>query len=499
VTVAAAHDPVIVIGAGLGGLSAACHLAGDGHEVLVLEAAATPGGRAASASIDGYRFDTGPTVLTMPHLIERCFEAVGADMADHLTLRPVDPMYRACYADGTELRVRHGRDAMTEEIRRVCGPTEAEAFGRFCTWLTDLYDLEMPSFIERDFDSPLDLARPLRPALDLVRLGAFRKLARSVARYFDDDRLQRIFSFQAMYAGLAPYEALSIYAVITYMDTVNGVFVPDGGMHALPTALAGAAEKAGVTFRYDARVEQILLRDGGTGPVQGVRLEGGEVLRASTVVANPDLPVAYRTLLPGIAAPRRARRGTYSPSAAVWHVGVRGALPPGTEHHNIHFGREWNGAFQALLRDGTRMPDPSLLISVPSLAEPSMAPPDRHALYVLEPVPNLDGTIDWTTERPRLRADLEAALDRLGYPTDIDVELLVDPLDWQRQGLERGTPFALAHTFLQTGPFRPGNLERRAPGLVFTGSGTVPGVGVPMVLVSGELAAARVSAMRAVR
>jgi phytoene desaturase len=404
-------------------------------------------------------------------------------------------MYRAVYADGSELRVRHGREAMTEEIRRVCGPWEADAFGRFCTWLERLYRLEMPSFIERDFDSPLDLAWPLRPALELVRIGGFRKLANVVAQHFDDHRLQKIFSFQAMYAGLAPYEALAIYAVITYMDTVNGVFVPEGGMHALPVALATAAERAGATFRYDAPVERILLEHGTTGAVRGVRLVGGEVIEAGAVVANPDLPVAYRTLLPGLAPPRRVRTGSYSPSALVWHVGVKGSLPEGVEHHNIHFGDDWDGAFRAILHEGRRMPDPSLLVSVPSLHEPTMAPPDRHCLYVLEPVPNLDGRIDWTRERSRARDDLAGHLARLGYPTEIEVETLVDPLGWEGQGMERGTPFALSHRFLQTGPFRPGNLDRRAPGLVFTGSGTVPGVGVPMVLVSGMLAAQRVAAL----
>ncbi len=291
-----------------------------------------------------------------------------------LTLRPVDPMYRACYADGTELRVRHGRAAMTEEIRLVCGDRDAEAFGRFCDWLTTLYDLEMPTFIERSFDSPVDLAAPLRPALDLIRLGGFRRLAKVVGRYFEDERLRRIFTFQSMYAGLAPYEALAIYAVITYMDTVNGVFVPEGGMHALPVALATAAEKAGAVFRYGTRVDRILLAHGTSGQVTGVRLADGEVVQADAVIANPDLPVAYRTLLPGTPMPRAARRGDYSPSAIVWHVGVRGELPTGTEHHNIHFGRDWDGAFRAILRDGVRMPDPSLLVSVPSLHEPTMAP-----------------------------------------------------------------------------------------------------------------------------
>lgn len=485
-------DPVVVVGAGLGGLAAACHLAGEGRDVTVVEAAGHPGGRAGTLELDGFRFDTGPTVLTMPHLVERCFEAAGVDMAGLLELRPVDPMYRACFADGSELRVRHGREAMAEEVRAVCGPAEAAGFHRLCDWLTALYDAEMPHFVERNYDSPADLVRRPGAVLELVRLGAFGRLSRAVARYVHDDRLRRVFSFQAMYAGLAPYEALAVYAVITYMDTVNGVFVPVGGMHALPTALAAAAERAGARLRYGAPVERVLLERGTSGPVRGVRLAGGEVVAASAVVCNADLPVAYRTLLPGLDPPRVARRGHYSPSAVVWHAGVRGGLRPGTEHHNIHFGRAWDGAFRALLEDGVRMPDPSLLVTVPTLGEASMAPPGHHVLYVLEPVPNLDGRLDWTRERARARDDLAAAAARLGYPDDVVVERVVDPLDWEAAGMERGTPFALSHRFFQTGPFRPANVDRRAPGLVFVGSGTVPGVGVPMVLVSGMLAAERV-------
>ena len=486
---------VVVVGAGLGGLAAACALAGRGHDVTVIEAASTPGGRAGTASLGGYRFDTGPTVLTMPDIVDRCFAAAGVDGSTLLSLRRVDPMYRACFADGTELRVRHGRDAMTAEIERVCGGREAQAFGRFCTWLERLYDLEMPGFIDRSYDSPLELLRPIGPALQLVRLGGFRRLASTVARFFDDERLQRIFSFQSMYAGLAPFDALAIYAVITYMDTVNGVYVPEGGMHALPVALAAAAELAGAKVRYETAAERVLLGNGTSGPVRGVRLAGGEVVAADAVVLNPDLPTAYRSLLPGLRPPRTVDRGRYSPSALVWTFGARGELPAGAAHHNIHFGHEWKESFRALLRDGVRMPDPSILVSVPSLHEPSMAPQGGHSMYVLEPVPNLDGRVDWTTERSRAHDELAARVAAAGYPTDVEVEEVVDPLDWERRGMARGTPFALSHRFFQTGPFRPSNLERRAPGVVFTGSGTVPGVGVPMVLVSGLLAADRVEAM----
>ena len=483
---------VVVVGAGLGGLSAACHLAGRGHDVVVLEREDGPGGRTGVRRMGGYTFDTGATVLTMPGLVEDCFRAAGVDMADFVRLKPVDPMYRATFADGSTIRVWHGRERMAAEIAETCGPAEAAAFGRFCDWLGRLYRVELPNFIDTNIDSPLDLVRPLGPALQLLRLGGLRRLAKVVASHFADERLRRLFSFQAMYAGLAPYEALALFAVITYMDTVEGVFIPEGGMAALPRGLAAAAEKAGATFRYGTGVDAILRRSGSTGPVTGVRLDDGEVVAGDAVVCNPDLPVAYRTLLGGMDAPRVARRGRYSPSCVVWHAGVRGLPPEGAAHHNIHFGREWDASFRAILSEGRRMPDPSILVTLHSRDEPSLAPAGCSTLYVLEPTPNLDGGVDWVAERPRVRDDLAARVAALGYPSDVEVEAMDDPLDWERQGMERGTPFALAHRFLQTGPFRPANVDARAPGLVFVGSGTVPGVGVPMVLISGRLAAERV-------
>jgi phytoene desaturase len=293
-----------------------------------------------------------------------------------------------------------------------------------------------------------------------------------------------------MYAGLAPDAALALYAVITYMDSINGVYFPEGGMHAMPTALATAAEKAGASLRYGDSVTEILRSSAGR--VAGVRTAAGEQIPADAVVCTVDLPVAYRTFLSDLKPPRAARSGSYSPSAVVWHVGVRGVPEPPIAHHNIHFGDEWGSSFDDLLKHGQLMRDPSRLVTVPSLDEPGAAPDGSSTLYVLEPVPNLDAPIDWATERPRIRDDLAAFLAEAGYPGEVEAELLVDPVDWRAQGLTRGTPFSIDHRFLQSGPFRPDNHDRRVPGLYFTGADTRPGVGVPMVLISGELTARRI-------
>jgi phytoene desaturase len=172
---------------------------------------------------------------------------------------------------------------------------------------------------------------------------------------------------------------------------------------------------------------------------------------------------------------------------------VKGVPAVNAAHHNIHFGADWNGSFKALIEDGVRMPDPSILVTLHSIDTPGLAPDGHSTLYVLEPTPNLDGKIDWSRERDRIMGDVRERVARLGYPTEVVVERIYDPLDWERLGMERGTPFALAHTFMQTGPFRPNNKDKRVPGLFFVGSSTVPGVGVPMVLVSGKLAARRIA------
>ena len=319
-----------------------------GTTVTVVERESIVGGRCGRLDQDGFAFDTGPVVMTMPELVAEPLAAVGAELDQVLPMRRLDPAYRGRFADGSRIDVVSGRIAMRAEILRTCGDADAAAFDGFVDWLAELYDAELPNFIDHNFDSVLGLAsRPLA-ALRLVRLGAFGRLGPAVARRFADDRLQRLFSFQAMYAGLAPADALALYAVITYMDSIAGVWYPEGGMHAVPTALAAAAEKAGGTLLLGESVTGLLRRSDGA--VAGVRLAGGEPLVADAVVCTLDVPTAYDQLLPDLPAPRALRRPTYSPSAVVWHVGVRGRPGPEVAHHNIHFGVEWDsGVRRALL------------------------------------------------------------------------------------------------------------------------------------------------------
>ena len=487
---------VVVVGAGLSGLATACHLIGAGHRVSGLEASDRPGGRAGALELGGFTFDTGPVVLTMRGLLARVFAAAGARLEDHLRLIRIDPAYRAVFHDGSVLHVRHGHEAMRDEIATQCGRKDAAAFDEFVAWLTALHDVEVPHFIDRNFDSPLQLAANPMAALKLAVLGGFGRLGPAIERRFDDPRLHRLFSFQAMYAGLAPSQALALYAVITYMDSIEGVWFPAGGMRAIGPALAEAITAGGGEVRCSTPVERVLRR--GDGSVTGVRLGDGSTIAADAVVLTPDLPLAYEGLLdldpPAAVRGRFGRRPRWSPSCVVWHAGVEGTPEPDAAHHTIHFGEDWDGAFDDLLKRGVLMRDPSRFVCRPSVDDPAAAPEGRQTLYVLEPTPNLaDGELDWTATGRRLMRDrLHSFVDGAGYPAEVVTERLVTPLDWREQGMAAGTPFALAHTFAQTGPFRPGNVRKEAPGLVFAGSGTTPGVGIPMVLISGRLAAERV-------
>lgn len=488
-TVPGRTENVVVVGAGLSGLSAALHLAGRGRRVTVVERGSHPGGRVGRADVSGYRIDTGPTVLTMPDILDEAFAAVGESTADRLDLMPVDPAYRASFADGSSLDVHSDINAMAAEIERFAGRAEAQGYLRLREWLTRLYQLEFDGFIGSNFDSPLSLLTP--QLAKLAAIGGFRRWEPMVRRFITDERLLRVFTFQALYVGVPPKRALAAYAVIAYMDTVSGVYFPRGGMRALPDALAAAASDAGVEFRYDAKVSDI-ERSGSR--VTAVRTDTGERFPADAVILTTELPDTYRLLG---RTPRRPARLQPAPSAVVAHIGCRAsASADAASHHTILFGNEWDRTFDEIIDQGRPMVDPSLLVTRPTAGDPTLAPDGRDLLYVLAPAPNTDvGGKDWDSDRADYTAQMldtvTARLPHLG--ADPEILHVVTPSDWARQGMIAGTPFALSHTFGQTGPFRPANTIRGIDNAVLAGSSTVPGVGIPTAIVSGRLAADRIT------
>jgi len=449
-------DHVVVVGAGLAGLSAALRLAGAGRKVTVVERESVPGGRNGLLKKSGYSFDTGPSVLTMPDLISDALACVGEDIKDWLDLVPLKPLYRAFYHDGSQLDVHADTNQMQAEIAKSISSKEAEGYARYVEFVTKLYKYEMKDFIDRNIDSPLNLLTP--NLARLIALGGFRKLAPKVNQFLKDPRTQKVYSFQAMYAGVSPQQALAIYAVIAYMDSVNGVFFPKGGMHAVPRALAGAAEKHGVTFKYSSTVTSIERKNG---RATAVITDKGERIPCDVVVLNPDLPVAWRDLLGK--QPRSVKRLKYSPSCATLLIGSSKTYDH-LAHHNIHFGKSWAGVFDELIKKKTLMSDPSILVTVPSKDDPALAPAGKSSYYVLFPTPNLSADIDWEKIGPKYRDEMIKSLEDRGYTgfgDAIEVEQLTTPLDWKNQGMEQGAPFASAHTFFQTGPFRPKKSSKR--------------------------------------
>lgn len=487
---------VVIIGAGLSGLSAAARLRARGFDVTVVEASSSPGGLVRTETIDGHRFDTGATILTMPELIVDPLTELGLpaeEVLGRLALRPVDPGYVMNYADGTTLRMPNDPDRIPAAVADAFGPAAARGTDELLRWLRDVYDAEFEVFIDRNYGGIRDLAGPRTrsAATELVRLNALRGLTGAVGGFVADERVQRAFTFQALYAGVPPHRARAIYAIIADMDIGRGLSAPAGGMGRVGEVFAEALASAGVTIRYGSRARALTCSGS---RVSGVVIDG-ETLPADAVIATTERDRVAELL--GRPARRRLR---YSPSAVVAH----GLLPVGTAdrwsagHHTLDFGRAWTQTFAEITgRPGRPMSDGSFLITRGAVSDPEVFVHDGlESVSVLAPTPNLESApLDWNVIAEPYVAEVLGTLERRGYPGIDRLQVLrVDhPRTWLRAGLPAGTPFSAAHTVTQTGPLRTRNTWPGVDNLFLAGSATVPGVGIPPVLISGGLAAQRVT------
>jgi len=496
----------IVVGGGIAGLATAALLAAEGHEVTLLEAKDELGGRAGSWERDGFRFDTGPSWYLMPEVFDHFFRMLGTTAEAELDLVDLTPAYRVYpEPDGSgrgPIDVVSGRESATALFESV----EPGAGARLAAYLdsaADAYDLAVSRFLYDTYERGRNLGSRtlLRRIRRLAGLLA-TPLDRFVARRFRDPLLRQVLGYPAVFLGGRPSGVPALYHLMSHLDLADGVRYPMGGFTALIAAIERVARAQGVRIETGAEVVEIQLEHG---RAAGVRTADGRSFRAPVVVSTADLHHTETTLLPERARsyPERWwRKRTPSPGALLLLLGVRGGLPQ-LAHHTLVFAKDWTANFDAIFGDDTHIPSPaSVYVCRPSATDPSVAPEGYENLFVLVPVPadpdsgrgGVDGAGD-----PRIEAAADRVIAQLadwcGIPdlaerivvrrTIAPEDFAVDLHSW------RGNSLGLAHTLAQSAVFRPKNVSPTVPGLFYAGTTVLPGIGLPMCLISAELVVKR--------
>ena len=487
---------VLIIGSGMGGLAAALRLRRLGLDVTVLEKRPRVGGRSYVIQEDGFRVDTGPTILVMKEQLDQTYADVGREIDQRLQITQLEPNYRIYFHDNTHIDLHASMAQLARELERV-EPHAGERLFQFLGANARKYQHGMP-FVTRNFDHITDLLNPVA-GYHLVTSNAAENLYTHISRYFKTDKLRKAFSFHSMFLGLSPFDAPAIYGLITYADLARGMYFPKGGIYAIIEDFASMAIEDGISIRANAPVARILVEGG---RAVGVQLESGESLRADAVVSNADLPYTYDHLLPA-EAPRdyssaRLNRMKYACSGYLLYLGID-RLYPNLTHQALYFSEDYRANLDAIFKTGELPADPSFHLNCPTLSDPALAPPGHSLLYLLAPMPNLQrGKIDWNSAAAQVREQLVGKLAQLIDP-DIRKHIVWErqytPLDFKHDiNAVYGNAFgSLAHNFFQSAYFRPHNISRKLPGLFFVGQGTYPGIGMPMVLISAKLVAERIA------
>lgn len=482
----------LVLGAGIGGLAAAGRLARAGYRVTLLERSSRPGGRTGRIETDGFRFDTGPTLFLMPDVFAQTYADLGERMEDHLDLVRLDPTYRVHFDDDTTLDLTGD----LVQMRRQLDAMEPGAFAAYLRFLHEgyrHYSISLDRFVGRNFRSLAEFFSPANLPL-IVQLKALEKHYRNTARYFRDARLRAAFSFQNMYLGVSPFDALATYSLLQYTELGEGVWFPRGGMYRVIESLATIATGLGVDIRYNAPVAQIVVQGK---RATGARLENGEVLQADVVVANADLPYVYRNLLPDDGTAARLERKKFTSSALMFYWGVRGAVAPLLPHNVFLAEGRYRESFERIFRDLTLPDQPSFYVHVPTQIDAEFAPAGDSCLMVLVPVGHINEQRpqDWAALRARARTAVLEKLAGLGL-RDLEgrivTEAEIGPPEYQAMNLVKGSAFGLSHNFMQVGYFRPHNRHAHYGNLYFASASTHPGTGLPIVLLSARLTVERI-------
>lgn len=512
---------VVVIGAGVAGLATAALLARDGHDVEVLERQHHVGGRAATWQHEGFTFDLGPSWYLMPEVFDHFFRVCGTSAEAELDLVRLDPAYRVFFEPavaGAAPRV-DVRTGAAQEAFELLEPGSGPRLREHLDSAREAYDLALRRFLYTSFERPTSLLHPelLRAAPRLAPLLG-RSLESLVARRFADPRARQVLGYPAVFLGTSPERAPSLYHLMSHADLDVGVLYPRGGFGSVVDALVRVAERAGVRVRTGEEVTAVRTeprpgRGRRSARVVGVELADGSLVPADVVVGAGDLHHLETRLLPDELATYPQEwwdRRDPGPGAVLVHLGVRGRVPQ-LAHHSMFFTRDWRANFDAVLGTDQHVPDPaSFYVCAPSRTDPGTAPADHENLFVLVPVPadpglgagGIAGTGDPVVERvaDAAVATISAWAGVPDLAERVTVRRTVGPGDFARDLHSwRGGALGPAHTLRQSAFLRARNASAWVDGLLYAGGSTIPGIGLPMCLISAELVAKRLRGDRSSR
>lgn len=480
---------VAIVGGGLGGLSAAIHLKLAGYDVTLYEANERVGGRANLISRDGFKFDTGPSLLNYPWVFEQLFDAAGRRMRDYVTLLPVEPSVSFQWPDKTRFTLSSDLQKMLEEFERL----EPGVRPRAIAFLRDAgvkYRLAFDKLVTRNEDNYARWLGALSMR-ELLKTSVWRSLDRELKRFFRNRLIREALGSYGMYLGGSPFDLPGLFSILPYGELAFGLWLPKGGVYGLVTGIEKLARELGVMIRTSARVRRIAIEEK---RVTGIELEDGSFCPARIVVSNVDAPTTDAELIEG----QRTKKPQMTPGVLTYYWGIRGKVE-NLGHHTIFLPDDYRGAFDELLKQKRIPHQMPFYTSVPSATDAELAPAGDTAMFVLVPTPLVSemGGVDWEATAREVKSRVIERLNQHGVNLTarrIAVEAIYTPLDWQRKfGLYDGSAFGASHKLFQMGPMRARNYSKNIEGLYYVGASTTPGTGMPMVVLSGKMVAERIA------
>lgn len=488
---------VAIVGGGLGGLASACTLAARGHQVTLLEKSDWLGGKAAVLEADGFRFDMGPTILTLPRVLERIFAEAGQKLSDVMELVRLDPQWRCFYEDGSVLDLQEDEEKMIATLGNYA-PESVSGYRKFLRWSKRMSDVSDRFFFWKSVGGMRDifnLRNSLRASTlgDVLAMRMGKSVAGSVRKFVPDARVAQMLDHFTQYVGSSPEASPAVLCGIAHMQTNEGVWYPMGGTRAVPTALEKLAGSLGVDLRIGTGARRIVTTPDGK-QVTGIETDTGEQIDADCVVSNMDAVRTHRELLGGEVKRFEGRR-SYEPacSGVVLYLGLRKAYDH-LLHHNFVFSRDPEHEFHDIYEKGEPAEDPTCYVCAPARTESAVAPPGGEALYVLVHTPYMRPHHDWSQMFPAYRKTIIQKLKTTGGMPDLEERIAFEsrltPQDiHNRYRVLNGAIYGLASHGKWTGAFKPANRSRDVRGLYLAGGSAHPGPGMPMALMSGWIAA----------